>query len=673
MLLRRGILFSERDYIESDELYDTVSRWKQRTIQNCLFGVDINPEAVEICRLRLWLSMVLDMVEPPDPESNWALPNLDFRIVAGDSLVDRVPGLTFMESWPQDVDVTMELEVQVRIQAIERRIFQRKAEFDQTHRDPTRLRELRDLIARDQREIIRIQLENGLEMAKTELRNLKRRKRPTKKALRIAQEQVDQIGTLLQEIASQDFALVQKPFLWPVAFPEVLRQGDPASGFDIVLANPPYVRMEKIDNLDEKAYAMAFPEVADSRADLLVYFFARALQILRPHGWLAFITSNKYMRAGYGLGTRQILTEKLQLHRVLDFGDLPLFETNGKSINAYPAVLIGRRDDNVENHDLAVSDLTYTIRHEIVETGRKVNQEQVRNSLEDLDELLDQSEFRQFPQVLLRKDGWVLEDPALIRLFNRLMNMGTPLGEYVDGRIYMGIKTGLNQAFVIDQEKRDDLVAEDPDSAEIIKPWLRGRDIQRWKAEWAGLYVIFTNRGVDIDRYPAIEEHLSWFRADLEKRATAHSHPWYELQQPQEGIYQEFAKPKVIWPEFTRSRRFTFDSQGCYVNNKCYVAPSVPMWLLAVLNSSLIEFLVCQISSTIRGGFLQLYQHYMTRLPIITVDKDSKLLLSSVSQSGISGDPIDEEELNDRVYADYSLSTTEISLIAAWLKRRSRL
>ena len=168
--------------------------------------------------------------------------------------------------------------------------------------------------------------------------------------------------------------------------------------------------------------------------------------------------------------------------------------------------------------------------------------------LEDLDGLLSRSEVGDFPQVMLKKEGWVLEDPALIRLFERLMNHGTPLGEFVKGRIYRGVVTGLNEAFVIDTDKREEMIEEDPQSAELIKPWLRGRDIKRWKAYSTGHYIIFANRGIDIDRYPAIEAHLRWFRSDLEKRATASLHPWYELQQPQEGIYHEFAHPKIVWP-----------------------------------------------------------------------------------------------------------------------------
>ena len=249
--LRRGILFSKRRYVEPDVLYRSVSDWKRRTIENSLYGVDINPEAVEICRLRLWLSMVLDMDEPPEANSNWALPNLDFQIVAGDSLVDRVAGVTFKESWPVPTGLQLGMELQGKLQRLENNIAQRRREFEGTHRNPGRLRKLRDLIARDQREIVRLHLEDALKGARSELRALKRRKRPSKTALKKANGRIERIKSLLAGLESTDFTLVQKPFLWPIAFPDVLREGDPNAGFDIVLANPPYVRMEKLDNEDE--------------------------------------------------------------------------------------------------------------------------------------------------------------------------------------------------------------------------------------------------------------------------------------------------------------------------------------------------------------------------------------------------------------------------------------
>ena len=228
--LRRGILFSQRGYADPHELYQMVSEWKRRIIENSLYGVDINPEAVEICRLRLWLSMVLDMDEPPAANSDWALPNLDFQIVAGDSLVDRVAGFAFKESWPPPKGLQLGMELQSSLQLLETNITQRRAEFERTHRNPMRLRELRDRIARDQREIIRLHLADALAKAEADLEALNKNGRPTKTALKKANSLIDRISSLLDGVESADFALVQKPFLWPIAFPEVLREGDVNAG-----------------------------------------------------------------------------------------------------------------------------------------------------------------------------------------------------------------------------------------------------------------------------------------------------------------------------------------------------------------------------------------------------------------------------------------------------------
>ena len=674
--LRRGILYSQRSYVEPHELYRMVSEWKRRIIENSLYGVDINPEAVEICRLRLWLSMVLDMDEPPDPKSDWALPNLDFQILAGDSLVDGVAGVAFKESWPTPKGLQLDMELQDSLQRLERNIDHRRREFERTHRNPRRLRELRDLIARDQREIILLHLTDGLKRAEEKLEALRKSEKPSKAALNRAQRFIERIRYLLDGVLSTDFTMVQKPFLWPVAFPDVLRQGDPDAGFHIVLANPPYVRMERIDNEDELFYGEAFPEVAASRADILVYFYARALQILRPRGWLSFITSNKFMRAGYGEGIREHLPASLHLQRVIDFGDLPLFEANGKAIAAYPAVLVGKRSDEMDGHALTVADLAGPVHKELSNASMKVNAESVRGVLEDLDGLLARAEISGFAQALLKKDGWILEDPALISLFEQLMAKGTPLGEFAKGRIYRGIVTGLNKAFVINQDKRDELIEEDPRSAEIIKPWLRGRDIKRWQADSPGRYIIFANRGIDIDNHPAIETHLRWFRSELENRATAHLHPWYELQQPQEGIYHEFAHPKIVWPDIAPEARFAYETVGSYMDATCFFVPTDARWMLTVLNSGLIEFLLCQATSTLRGGFLRPKHQYMVPLPIVTPDEDIQAELEALTNEILSLEDSPEQveaierEIDSIVFHVYGLSAAERKLVLDWLGER---
>ena len=682
--LRRGILFNQRSYIEPDQFYRMVSDWKRRTIENSLYGVDINPEAVEICRLRLWLSMVLDMDEPPEPHSDWALPNLDFQIVAGDSLVDRVAGVTFKESWPPPRDLQLKLDLRNNLQRLESNIAQRRREFERTHRNPRRLRELRDFIARDQREIVRLHLVDALEKAEADLEVLNKSGRPAKTALRKANSLIERIRSLVDDVESTDFALVQKPFLWPIAFPEVLREGDTNAGFDIVLANPPYVRQEKLDAEDQKSYEEAFPQVHTGMADILVYFYARALEVLRPGGWLSFITSNKFMRAGYGAGIREHLPVSLRIQRVIDFGDLPLFEANGKPIAAYPAVLVGNRSDDSAGHALPVADLAGPVRKELSQANLKVSTESVRRVLEDLDGLLSKSEIGDFPQVLLKKNGWVLEDPALVRLFERLMNQGKPLGEFVKGRVYYGIKTGLNEAFVIDEAKRHELIEEDPRSAELIKPWLRGRDIKRWKPDWAGLYVIFARRGVDIEQYPAIKDHLSWWRSDLEPKAAAGQsgpgrkpgdYQWYEIQDSI-AYHHEFARTKIVWGNLAVESKFARDLSQAYVCAPANFLIEPVTWLLPLMNSSLLNFLYPKLTVSRGGSFQEFKIGYIEPAPIVTPDSQAQVELERLANEilgfGEFPDQVEaiEREIDTIVFDAYGLSASERKLVLDWLGER---
>ena len=687
--LRRGILFSKRRYVEPEELYRTVSEWKRRIIENSLFGVDINPEAVEICRLRLWLSMVLDMDEPPAPNSDWALPNLDFQIVAGDSLVDRVAGVVFKESWPPPKGLQLGIELQSSLQRLENNIAQRRREFEGTHRNPKRLRELRDFIARDQREIVRLHLADALEKAEVELQGLleaieEGSRRITKTALKRAEGLIDRMRSLLENMESTDFALVQKPFLWPVAFPEVLRESDPNAGFDIVLANPPYVKHEKLDAEDQNSYAEAFPEVYAGTADLLVYFYARALQILRPGGWLSFITSNKFMRAGYGEGIREHLPATLHIRRVIDFGDLPLFEANGKAIAAYPSVLVGKRSNEMDGLALTVADLASPVHKELSNANLKVNTEGVRGVLEDLNGLLERAEISDFPQIMLKKDGWILEDLALIRLFERLMNQATPLSEFVKGRIYYGVKTGLNKAFVIDQAKRDELVEEDPRSVELIKPWMQGRDIKRWTAEWSGRYVIFTRRGTNIEEYPAIENHLSWWRNDLEPKKTAEQsgpgrkpgdYKWYEVQDSV-AYYDEFANPKIVWGNLAVESKFARDLSQAYVSAPANFLIQPTPWLLPVMNSSLLNFIYSKLTVARGGSFQEFKIGYIEPAPIAVPDSEAQAKLEALTNEILSLEDSPEQveaierEIDSIVFHVYGMSAAERKLVLDWLGER---
>ena len=421
---------------------------KLHIIQRNLYGVDNDEFAVNIAMLRMWLSLAIDYEGDSPPP----LPNLDFKVVRGDSLLGPDPS-------PEDYGDLFRHQAQ----SVAGRLVDLKAKY----------------------------------MATTG---------PDKDTLRGEIESVQKQLTA----ALADSPAPNGSVDWRVQFAEVFAM---SGGFDIAVANPPYVRMEKLDKKDEISYMRLYPEVAASRADILVYFYARALQTLKSKGWLTFITSNTFTNRGFGSKLRSHLANKLTISTLIDFGELKVFDATVATL-----VLIGRNTSPgpeaiVSGHNL----YPYLARR----IGRSGNVERVREQLLRLPEHL-KSEVSPFPQSRLTHLEWRIEDEKTNRLFHRLMDEGTPLGKFVKGRIYMGVKTGLNGAFVIDQTKRDELIEADSRSVELIKSWLRGKDIDRWRANWAGLYIIFTSRGVDIDQYPAIKEHLEWFRDGLEKRATVH-------------------------------------------------------------------------------------------------------------------------------------------------------
>ena len=408
---------------------------------------------------------------------------------------------------------------------------------------------------------------------------------------------------------------------------------------------------------------------------------------------MAFITSNKFMRAGYGAGIREHLPASLRIHRVMDFGDLPLFEANGKPIAAYPAVLVGNRSDEAAEHSLTVADLGGPVRKELSKANLKVGTESVRGVLEDLYGLLSRSAIGDFPQVMLRKDGWILEDPALVRLFERLMSQGAPLGEFVRGRIYRGVVTGLNEAFVIDQDKRDELIAEDPRSAELIKPWLKGEDIKRWKSEFTGRYVIAIQNSGDAEAdnpwaqakseeaardilretYPAIFDHLRWFEQELRTRRDQ-GRFWWELRSC--AYYHEFANPKIVWGNLAIESKFARDLSQAYVSAPANFLIEPTPWLLAVMNSSLLNFIYSKLTVSRRGSYQEFKIGYIKPAPIVTPDTEAQVELDRLTNEilGLGEFPEQveaiEREIDTIVFDAYGLSASERKLVLDWLGER---
>lgn len=386
-------------------------------------------------------------------------------------------------------------------------------------------------------------------------------------------------------------------FDWNAEFPEIMKSG----GFDAVIGNPPYVRQEMLSNF--KDYFSNKYQVFRGTADLYAYFLERGFSLLNKGGKFGYIVSNKWMRANYGSPLRKWLKD-LRIEQIVDFGDLPVFQ----KATTYPCILILSNQQPRETFDAV---LVKTLDFPKLEDYVGENRFSVRRTA-------------------LSDDGWALVDKKTQILLEKLRKTGIPLGEYINGKIYRGVLTGLNEAFVIDAETRDRLIAEDPKSANLIKPFLLGRDIKRYQTPRSNHYLIFARRGVDIKNYPLIEKHLVGFKERLMPKSMdwkgekwegrkPGSYKWYEIQDSID-YYKEFERPKIIYPNICKKPEFTFDDAGLYTNQKCFIVPIEDKYLLGLLNSSVTFFLFRHILPKLRGDFYEPSYLYFKDFPIRTID-----------------------------------------------------
>ncbi len=548
-----------------------VEGWKRNFIRDCLYGVDIKREAIEIARLRFWLSLVVDA----DPFEMEPLPNLDFKLMAGDSLIETINGTAIYPTRPAESKASQFSLLESETQRLIHRLRKLKDEYFQPSGDSPASTIKQDILQIERAvvlEALREREQQGQERLthmSTSLVNAL-----STQANRVEVETLrHDILTTRQAIADLEAGQSLPLFLYRLHFASVFEEKD---GFDLVIANPPYVRHERIPQETLRTLRAAYPEVQHSSADLYVYFYARALQLLHRGGTLAFISSNKFFRAGYGKSLRDLLTGQTQMQILLDLNDAPVFEATTD-----PCVVITAKDQPAPNHIYRGLAASSTI------------------DLEKLNMI-----FAHESQVLVQAQG--IRPPngnaAIIStLLEKMTSRSTPLGHYVNGKIYRGILTGLNEAFVIDQATRDRLVAEDPHSTEILKPFLRGRNIQRYRVQPDDLWLIriedgwtqtaMRTKGQPSEvqaweyfsrRYPAVAAQLALFAGRARKRDDQGEF-WWELRSC--TYYSAFERTKIIYPEFSISRKFAFDKARYYTNNKAFIIPCEDYYLLGVLNS----------------------------------------------------------------------------------------
>lgn len=393
-----------------------------------------------------------------------------------------------------------------------------------------------------------------------------------------------------------DPAIDKMAFNWTREFKPVLDGG----GFDIVIGNPPYVRHEYIPEAQKEYLVNTCPDVSSGSADLFVYFFEKGISLLKERGYFGFIVSNKFLKADYGKKLLTYIQTQTRIVQLIDFGDLQLFE----NATTYPCIIILKKQKQASS-TFNVLPLSKYYREPVF---TNLNVEMAEKSFE----------------CVVKKDDkrWVLENPVEKAILAKMNANGVPLGQYCDGKIYYGIKTGLNEAFIIDGERRKELIAKDPRSAEIIKPLLTGKEIKRYGIEWFGKYLLLTKNGLDIPtQYPTVYEHLERYQEQLKKRYDKGEN-WYNLRSC--NYYDEFEENKIIWGNLARRASFSYDENQFYVTNPSTIMP-IEKNILPVLNSKLITFFMKKIAIERNGGYFEQQPLIVKQIPIIK-PTDTKLV-----------------------------------------------
>ena len=612
-----------------------MSEVKREIIANNLYGVDIKPEAIEVAKLRMWLSLVVDIPSIDDVE---ALPNLDYKLMCGDSLISSIHGEQLIP------DPTKTQQGMLAVTPIQDAI---KPLLELQHRyysaDTDERKALRQQIIEAEANIFRVATGDRLEYWQGEQRELERQIKKLGKVSRVQEKKRGEVATKIaeleqfaDEVERGDRAL--SFFSYHLHFRDVFEK---RGGFDIVVGNPPYVRQEQIKEL-KPALEKEFDCYAGT-ADIFIYFYERGFRLLREHGHLTYITSNKYFRSGYGEKLRKFLGEQSTVQTLIDFGDASIFEAI-----AYPSIVVFSKDKPTS------------------ETQTQVLTWEQTELLDDLPRVFKTKSFA-MPQTELKADSWNVNISTVSNLLDKLKNVGQPLKEYVDGQFYTGIKTGLNSAFIINESQKSELIRQDPLSLEVIKPFLRGKDIKRWQVDLSDNYIIFANRNFDFDKYEAIKQHLEKFKNSLLKRATINTHPWYELQQPQQGIFHHFDKLKIVYPDISLDSRFTLDFGKSYIDMTAFIIPTDDKYLLAVLNSSISTYYLSSISSQIRGSYLRFKSQYVSQIPIPNAPETERRAIETLVQKCLDakGQGVEqwEAEIDDHVAHLYGLTADEMKII----------
>lgn len=632
---------------ESQRIQEALFHEKQQIIENCLFGVDINPNSVKICRLRLWIELLKNAYYKNETELE-TLPNIDINIKCGNSLISRFDldadlskalkdSKWSIDSYRLAVDTYRNAENKEQKREMEKIIHDIKNDF-------------RSEISSNDPKVKRLQKVKGeiyMMSNQTQMFEMsKKEKASWNKKLKKFTTEAGKLETQIQEI--KDNKIYENAFEWRFEFPEVLNDDGDYVGFDVVIGNPPYIRHEELKEI--KSYLGSNYKTFKGTADLYVYFVERGISVMRQKGNFVYILPNKWMRANYGENLRNFLLE-YEIISIVDFGDLPVFE----EATTYPCILQVKK--------LSGNHLFKSASMETLSFGEYLHLYLIER-------------FFEVDSHLLQTSGWTLTDIKVQNLLEKLRDQGKPLGEYVDGKIYRGVLTGLNEAFVIDERTKSEILTKDSNSVEVIKPFLAGRDIKRYKQPTSEKHLILFKSGDtkkifgDLteeaayekmkQKYPAIMAHLEKFKTKAKKRWDKGNY-WWELRSC--DYYDQFEEEKIMLPDIALKTEAIIDYEGAYCANTAYIISDLKKYHLGILNSKLLLFFYSNLTQTIRGGYFRFIRQYLDVLPIKNATKQLEEQITQLVQSRIDGDMEAESQIDQLVYELYDLTEEEIGIV----------
>ncbi|ECP8971794.1 class I SAM-dependent DNA methyltransferase [Campylobacter jejuni] len=662
----------DKAHLIQQELFHT----KKDIIENNLFGVDINPNSCEITKLRLWIELLKHSFYQSFDDETYhdlkTLPNIDINIKCGNSLVSYFETGKSLNHYPN---------IKERVNKYKRIVKDYKEGF---YTDKSRInQEIKNL---------KISFKNFCfaDKFKKEMKSFNDKcEKYSKKYgnfLAVDDENlkffVSANLTLFdfdEKEATKEFANLKKeydnifnlesnhPFEWRFEFPEILDDDGNFKGFDLIIGNPPYIRQEELKEL--KSHLAKNYKVYKGTSDIYTYFYELGFNVLKDRGGvLSYITSNKYTRAGYGEALREFLLKNTCILKYIDLNGIKVFDsaTVDTSILSFEKIKIK------ENTFKYLS----------------LNNELLKNYDFEISAI---KEFLNISQNSLSKESFAFNDESTNALKTKIEKLGTPLKDWHGLNINYGIKTGLNEAFIITTEKKDKILANCKDedekerTAKLIRKMLRGRDIKRYSYEWAGLWVINTHNGykskngekikaINIEHYPSLKKHFDEFYLQLEKRSDKGLTP-YNLRNC--AYIEEFEKEKIVYPETTQGAYFVYDNKGIFLEKTAFFIVCENLkYLLGLLSSNLITYYYKNFSQGCKLGIkgYQYNKHALENLPLPKINsKNEKLanelislvdeILKAKEQDKNANTQELENKINSLVYKLYNLTEEEIKII----------